>query len=141
MLVSVRERQKRATKTRGSTRDQGALAVADLEKTGMRADDYANKWAQGGHMDMGRYRKTGSGLHLFRAYIKRREADEQIVEARREKLTSKLQGNLSSWKPSDGYEALTAWQANDGYISELGELLMLDILDSLDPIIEELLKF
>jgi len=106
-----------------------------------RADDYLNKWNQGGHPDMWRYRKTGSGLHLYRAYTKRRKADAEIVKARREKLASKLEGNLSSWKPSDGPDSLTAWQVKDGYIPELAELLMLDILDSLDPVIEELLRF
>jgi hypothetical protein len=42
---------------------------ASREAARMSAESYVSKWTQGGHTDLGRYRKNGSGIHLFRAYL------------------------------------------------------------------------
>lgn len=95
------------------------------EAMSAKTQDYVSKWSGGGHVDLNRYREHGSGVHLFRAYINRRAADEQKNGTRETAIKSKLAG----------------WKVEDGYTEDMAESVMLEILKELDPIIRDLLKF
>ena len=74
-----------------------------------------------------KYRAHGGGIELFRAYVERRAADKDCNQEKHAKLLHRLNG--SNGVPFKEFE-------------EIGtDLLRLQILDELDPIIRDLLTF
>ena len=83
---------------------------------------------QPGRIALTKYRVHGGGVELFRAYVQRREADKQVNRQRRELFEGRLPTPNKGVSHKEFDEAAT-------------ELLWMDILDELDPIIQDLLKF
>jgi hypothetical protein len=83
-------------------------------------------WFGPGGSDLELYRRFGGGAALFRAYLKRREADQLKAYRRRQENLSTLQ---------------TAPALGPDYIAVLDELIMSHILEELDPLIRDLERF
>jgi hypothetical protein len=97
-----------------------AAARVQLQET-------SSRWMKGGYRDLERYKENnGSGVHLFRAYLNRRKADRQQDETRKRSLEAKRE---------EAKRGRTRRFTED----EAVELLRLDILDALDPVIDDLL--
>lgn len=93
----------------------------------VKLEDASSRWMKGGYPDLARYKeKNGSGMHLFRAYLNRRKADRQQDETRKGLLKAKRA------EAERGRGKLTE--------DEAVELLKLDILAALDPVIADVLK-
>ncbi|CAG2136051.1 hypothetical protein [Cupriavidus numazuensis] len=76
-----------------------------------------------------KYRAHGGGIELFRAYIDRRKADQQANLQRKTEVIEALNPTGGTGIPVDAFERLTS------------ELTMLQILEELDPVIKDLLRF
>lgn len=77
-----------------------------------------------GHAEMTAFNRSNSGVHLFRAYLARRAADEKINKERMDELESRLKSGSI---------------AVDEFADLIAERLRLHILEALDPIIEDVL--
>lgn len=84
--------------------------------------------SQAGSDALARYRAHGGGMELFRAYVERREADEDLNREKRSQLEAAFP-KAGEGIPVEEFTRLTA------------ELLRMSILDELDPIIRNLLQF
>jgi hypothetical protein len=74
-----------------------------------------------------RYRTHHAGVDLYRAYSQRRKADQRIWSGRRAQIIAKMEG--AAGVPTAEVNALVS------------ELIMIDILSELDPIVRSLLNF
>ncbi len=80
-----------------------------------------------GHTDLTKYKSENhrGGIALFRAYIKHREANQKNYDQRKKALIKNCESGL----------------ALDEFEKNLAEVLLLNILEELDPIIRDLLTF
>lgn len=83
-----------------------------------------------GHKELGQYIVSNSGIHLFKAYIERRNADKAGEDKRTKELRDRL-GEIGAQNgmPTGAFEEV------------ITELLRIQILDALDTIIEDILYF
>ena len=80
-----------------------------------------------GHDALTKYRAHGGGIELFRAYVQRRAVDKECNQEKHTELLQRL--NSSNGIPFKEFE------------EAITDLLRLQILDELDPIIRDLLTF
>lgn len=76
-----------------------------------------------------KYRAHGSGIELFRAYVERRRADKATNLERKRQV-------LATLTPSPGCGV-----SSEAYEQAASELVVIQILEELDPVIKDLLKF
>ena len=74
---------------------------------------------------LGRYMGHGGGIELFRAYVGQRRAVRQAKEQRKSEIIKAMEAGLSP----------------EAFEQAASELLEMRILEELDPVIEDLLKF
>lgn len=80
-----------------------------------------------GSVSLTKYLAHGGGIELFRAYVDRRNADQQANLKRKAEIIEAL--NANTGVPFDVFDRLTS------------ELTMLQILEELDPVINDLRRF
>jgi hypothetical protein len=92
-------------------------------------DDERQPRRPAGAVSLPKYRAHGGGMELFRAYVERRNADQQASLNRKAEIIATMTPEAGCNVPIDAFERAGS------------ELVMIQILEEMDPIIQELLGF